>query len=63
VNEAKDNTVLTENDFIAIIRYLIELSEGRGYNRRHRPPRNRGAFGRRADRQPVLRLVSRAWRD
>src|SRR6266496_1904690 len=31
VNEAKDNTVLTENDFIAIIRYLIELSEGRGY--------------------------------
>src|SRR5258706_3967478 len=31
VNEAKDNTVLTENDFIAIIRYLIELREGRGY--------------------------------
>src|SRR6266481_5942598 len=31
VYEAKDNTVLTENDFIAIIRYLIELSEGRGY--------------------------------
>src|SRR3989442_13854 len=31
VNEPKDNTVLTENDFIAIIRYLIELSEGRGY--------------------------------
>src|SRR6266478_2881416 len=31
VNEAKDNTVLTEKDFIAIIRYLIELSEGRGY--------------------------------
>src|SRR5437667_5606007 len=31
VNVAKDNTVLTENDFIAIIRYLIELSEGRGY--------------------------------
>src|SRR6266567_2258912 len=31
VNEAKDNTVLTENDFVAIIRYLIELSEGRGY--------------------------------
>jgi DNA-directed RNA polymerase subunit beta len=31
VNEAKNNTVLTENDFIAIIRYLIELSEGRGY--------------------------------
>src|SRR3989454_842598 len=31
VNEAKDNTVLTETDFVAIIRYLIELSEGRGY--------------------------------
>src|SRR5438067_2092536 len=31
VNEPKDNTVLTENDFVAIIRYLIELSEGRGY--------------------------------
>ncbi len=31
VNAAKDNTVLTEDDFIAIIRYLIELSEGRGY--------------------------------
>ena len=31
VNVAKDNTVLTEADFVAIIRYLIELSEGRGY--------------------------------
>jgi DNA-directed RNA polymerase subunit beta len=31
VNVARDNTVLTEDDFIAIIRYLIELSEGRGY--------------------------------
>jgi len=31
VNVAKDNTVLTEEDFVAIIRYLIELSEGRGY--------------------------------
>jgi DNA-directed RNA polymerase subunit beta len=28
---AKDHTVLTEEDFIAIIRYLIELREGRGY--------------------------------
>src|SRR6266513_1340159 len=28
VNEPKDNTVLTENDFVAIIRYLIELSDG-----------------------------------
>src|SRR5437899_979439 len=27
----KDHTVLTEEDFIAIIRYLIELREGRGY--------------------------------
>src|SRR5919197_1453377 len=31
VNVPKDHTVLTENDFVAIIRYLIELSEGRGY--------------------------------
>jgi DNA-directed RNA polymerase subunit beta len=31
VNVSKDNTVLTEDDFVAIIRYLIELSEGRGY--------------------------------
>src|SRR5437762_2257974 len=31
VNVAKDHTVLTEEDFIAIIRYLIELREGRGY--------------------------------
>src|SRR5881396_3804514 len=27
----KDHTVLTEEDFIAIVRYLIELREGRGY--------------------------------
>ncbi|MGH7607728.1 MAG: DNA-directed RNA polymerase subunit beta, partial [Gemmatimonadales bacterium] len=31
VNVPKDNTVLTEDDFVAIIRYLIELAEGRGY--------------------------------
>ncbi len=31
VGAAKDQTVLTEEDFVAIIRYLIELSEGRGY--------------------------------
>jgi len=31
VNVSADHTVLTEDDFIAIIRYLIELSEGRGY--------------------------------
>jgi DNA-directed RNA polymerase subunit beta len=31
VGVAKDHTVLTEDDFIEIIRYLIELSEGRGY--------------------------------
>ncbi|HET7790373.1 MAG TPA: DNA-directed RNA polymerase subunit beta [Gemmatimonadales bacterium] len=31
VNMPPDHTVLTEEDFIAIIRYLIELSEGRGY--------------------------------
>src|SRR5947199_5029432 len=27
----KDHTVLTEEDFIALLRYLIELREGRGY--------------------------------
>ena len=31
LNLPRDNTVLTEEDFIAIIRYLIELREGRGY--------------------------------
>src|SRR5437016_3707560 len=31
VNVPRAHTVLTEDDFIAIIRYLIELSEGRGY--------------------------------
>jgi DNA-directed RNA polymerase subunit beta len=31
VNLPPDHTVLTEDDFIAIIRYLIELHEGRGY--------------------------------
>src|SRR3989454_624574 len=31
VRAAKDVTVLTEDDFIAIVRYLIELREGRGY--------------------------------
>jgi DNA-directed RNA polymerase subunit beta len=31
LNISKDHTVLTEDDFIAIIRYLIELREGRGY--------------------------------
>ena len=31
VNVSRDHTVLTEDDFIAIIRYLIELAEGRGY--------------------------------
>ncbi|HLZ44799.1 MAG TPA: DNA-directed RNA polymerase subunit beta [Gemmatimonadales bacterium] len=31
VGVPKDHTVLTEDDFVAIIRYLIELSEGRGY--------------------------------
>jgi DNA-directed RNA polymerase subunit beta len=31
LNLPRDHTVLTEEDFIAIIRYLIELREGRGY--------------------------------
>ena len=31
VNAPVDHTVLTEEDFIAIFRYLIELSEGRGF--------------------------------
>ncbi len=31
LNVPRDHTVLMEEDFIAIIRYLIELREGRGY--------------------------------
>jgi DNA-directed RNA polymerase subunit beta len=31
VNMPPDHTVLTREDFVAIIRYLLELSEGRGY--------------------------------
>ena len=31
VNIPPDHTVLTREDFVAIIRYLLELSEGRGY--------------------------------
>ena len=31
VNVSKDHTVLTKEDFVAIIRYLLELSEGRGF--------------------------------
>ena len=31
VNVPEDHTVLTEEDFVAIVRYLIELSEGRGF--------------------------------
>jgi DNA-directed RNA polymerase subunit beta len=31
VNVPLTHTVLTEEDFVAIIRYLVELSEGRGY--------------------------------
>ncbi len=31
VNVASDHTVLTQDDFIAIIRYLLDLSEGRGF--------------------------------
>ncbi len=31
VNVPPDHTVLTQEDFVAIIRYLVELSEGRGY--------------------------------
>jgi len=31
VNIPNDHTVLTKEDFVAIIRYLLELSEGRGY--------------------------------
>ena len=50
-----NHTVLTEDDFVAIIRYLIDLHDGRGFtddidhlgNRRIR-------LGGRADRQPVL---------
>jgi DNA-directed RNA polymerase subunit beta len=31
VNVPADHTVLTKEDFVAIVRYLLELSEGRGY--------------------------------
>src|SRR3989454_4317777 len=31
VGVAKGNTVLTQDDFVAIIRYLVDVSEGRGY--------------------------------
>ena len=31
VNIPPDHTVLTREDFVAIVRYLLELSEGRGY--------------------------------
>ena len=31
VNVPLDHTVLTEEDFVAIIRYLLDLSEGRGF--------------------------------
>jgi DNA-directed RNA polymerase subunit beta len=31
VNMPPDHTVLTKEDFVAIVRYLLELSEGRGY--------------------------------
>ena len=31
LNSPADHTVLTEEDFVAIIRYLLELSEGRGF--------------------------------
>ena len=31
LNVPENDTVLTEEDFVAIIRYLLELSEGRGY--------------------------------
>jgi DNA-directed RNA polymerase subunit beta len=31
VNIPREHTVLTKDDFVAIVRYLLELSEGRGY--------------------------------
>ncbi|KPJ79208.1 MAG: DNA-directed RNA polymerase subunit beta, partial [Gemmatimonas sp. SG8_23] len=31
VNIPREHTVLTREDFVAIVRYLLELSEGRGY--------------------------------
>ena len=50
-----NHTVLTEDDFIAIIRYLIDLHDGRGLHGRHRPPRQPPhPLGGRADREPVL---------
>ena len=50
-----NHTVLTEEDFVAIIRYLIDLHDGPRPHRRHRPPRQPpDPLGGRADRQPVL---------
>jgi hypothetical protein len=48
------HTVLTEEDFVAIVRYLSSCTRGAAH-RRHRPPRQPPhPLGGRADRQPVL---------
>jgi len=55
VNVPPNHTVLTREDFVAIVRYLLELSEGRGYRRRGPPREPAGADRRGAHRQSVLR--------
>ena len=54
LDEPLDNTVLTKRDILETVRYLIELKNGSGVDRRHRPPRQPPrARGRRADGEPV----------
>ena len=54
LDEALDNTVLTKRDILETVRYLIDLKNGKGSDRRHRPPRQPPrARGRRADGEPV----------
>ena len=51
---ARDTTVLTKRDILETVRYLIELKNGRGSDRRHRSPRQPPrARGRRAHGEPV----------
>ena len=54
LDESLDNTVLTKRDILETIRYLIDLKNGKGIDRRHRPPRQPPrARGRRAHGEPV----------
>jgi hypothetical protein len=47
---------LRKEDIVSCIKALVELRDGKGDGRRHRPPRQPpGALGRRADGEPVPR--------